>query len=447
MKLTFCGAAEEVTGSSYLLEADGKKVLVDCGLHQGTHYAEERNFEPFPFDPKSLAAVFVTHAHIDHIGRLPKLVKDGFRGKVFSTPPTRDFAELLLLDSEHLLAKDAQERGLEPLYDAEDVKHLMRLWHETEYHQKISVGDVHGELWNAGHILGSAIVRLEAEGKSVVFTGDLGNYPPSIIQTTEFVPKADYVLIDTTYGDRVHEGVAQREEQLGKAVVDAVRLGGVVMIPAFAMERTQDLLYYFNDLVAKRHIPRVPVFIDSPLAIKLTAVYKKYENYFERGAASRVRSGDDIFNFPGLHLTLSKEQSKEINQVAGPKIIIAGSGMSNGGRILHHEKRYLPDPKSTIIFVGYQAVGTLGRQILEGADTIRILQDDVPVRCERKELTGYSAHADQPRLLNWLSKVQGIKKVFAIHGEPQSSHAFADKVRTELRLAAAVPKNGETIVL
>ncbi|MEK7174643.1 MAG: MBL fold metallo-hydrolase [Patescibacteria group bacterium] len=449
MKITFHGGAGSVTGSNYLIEAkDGTKILVDCGMQQGSRFAERQNFEPFPYAPKDIAAVFITHAHIDHIGRLPKLAHDGFEGAVYSTPPTKDFAELLLLDSEHIMMKEAEREGHAPLYNAEDVHTLMKFWHNQHYHEPRAVGPFRITLFDAGHILGSATVLIEADGTSAVFSGDLGNYPAPIIHTTEELPESDYCVIESTYGDRVHEGFAEREEQLEDVIEDTVKKKGVLLIPAFAMERTQDLLYHLNDLVEHGRIPKVPIFIDSPLAIKLSAVYKKYEDYFNKETHDIVKSGDDILNFPGLRLTLTSEQSKEINDVPAPKIIIAGSGMSHGGRILFHEARYLPDPKTTLLFVGYQGQGSLGRRLLDGAESVRIMGAEIPVRCERRSISGYSAHADQPRLLHWLSPRRSrLKKVFVVQGEGESSTALAGKIRDDLALAAMVPKAHESVVL
>src|SRR3989344_4971028 len=305
MNLTFYGGAKSVTGSNYLLESNGKKVLVDCGMQQGSHFAEKKNFEPFPYEPSEIEAVFVTHAHIDHIGLLPKLVKEGFKGKVYSTPATRDFAELMLIDSEHLLGKEAEREGKPPLYNTEDVEKLMKVWEGVEYHSPINVSVFNIELFDAGHILGSAIIRVEAEGKTVVFSGDLRNSPAPIIQPTEKLASADYCLIESTYGDRFHEGLGDRQRDLEAAIEDTVKMGGVLTIPAFALERTQELLFHLNELFEKGKIPEVPVFIDSPLAIKLTAVYRKYEKHFNKEVLKLERAGDDIFNFPGLHFTLT----------------------------------------------------------------------------------------------------------------------------------------------
>lgn len=454
MRLTFYGGAKIVTGSNYLLESrdnssagyGASKILIDCGLYQGSHYAEKKNFEPFPYNPREIDAVFITHSHIDHTGRLPKLFRDGFRGQIISTPPTRDFAELLLFDSEHILEEEARREKQPPICTAEDVHAVTNLWRVVDYHNPIKVGDFKVEFFNAGHILGSSIIKVEAEGKVIVFSGDLGNSPAPIIKETEKIDYADYCLVESTYGDRIHEGVEKRREILEDAVEDVVKRKGVLLIPAFAMERTQDLLYHLNQLVEDGRIPKVPIFIDSPLAIKLTSVYKKYEKYFDKESLEAIRSGDDIFNFKGLHFSLTTAQSKEINDVPPPKVIIAGSGMSHGGRILHHELRYLPDPKNLILFIGYQAKGSLGRAILDGAETVRIFGEEVPVRIEKRAIGGYSAHADQPQLLNWLKPMRhSLKKVFVVQGEEKASYALAQKIKDELAVEAVVPEIGEQV--
>jgi metallo-beta-lactamase family protein len=448
MKLSFYGGVGEATGANYILESGGTKIMVDCGLHQGSHLADRQNFDPFAYDAKSVTAVFITHSHLDHIGRLPSLFRAGFKGTIYSTDATKDFAELMLLDSQRILAQEADREHQPPLYTDEDIASVEGIWKGLRYHEPITVGPFVVELFDAGHILGSAIVKIKAEGKTIIFSGDLGNFPAPIIQQTEFIDAADYCVVESTYGDRVHENVDKRREMLEDAVEDSVRSGGTLMIPTFAMERTQELLYHLHQLFEEGRIPHVPVFIDSPLAIKLTAVYKKYENYFNRETANIAKSGEDILNFPGLRLTLTTEQSKEINDVPPPKIVIAGSGMSNGGRILHHELRYLPDPKSAIIFVGYQAYGSMGRQILDGAKEVRIFGEVVPVRCRVLNIPGYSAHADQPRLLEWLGHMRhSLKKVFVVQGEQQSSETLARKIVDGFAVLAEVPKQNESVEL
>lgn len=448
MKIIFYGGAGSVTGSNYMIESGGTRILVDCGMAQGTSFAEKENFEPFAYDVSSVQAIFITHAHIDHTGKLPKIVKTGFSGKIYSTPPTKDFAELLLIDSEHVLKEEALKNGLPQLYSAEDVEAAMSLWEGVSYHTPIQVGDFTVTLYDAGHILGSATIKIEAEGKSIVFSGDLGNYPAPIIHNTEALPETDYCVIESTYGARVHEDTSKREGELENVMEDIARKGGVLMIPAFAMERTQELLYHFHELISQGRVPKIPIYIDSPLAIKLTAIYKKYERYFNPETFKLVKSGEDILNFPGLHMTLTVEQSKEINDVPPPKIIMAGSGMSNGGRIRHHERRYLPDPKSIILFVGYQAMGTLGRAILEGAKVVRMFGEDVPVRCEIRMISAYSAHADQPRLLAWLKpREKELKRVFVVQGEEGSSEVLAGKIKSDLAVDSYVPKPKEEVVI
>lgn len=451
MKLTFYGGAQIVTGANYLLESGKTKILIDCGLFQGSSYCENLNFEPFPYNPSEISAVFVTHAHVDHIGRLPKLYKAGFRGRVFSTAPTRDFAELVLLDSEHILEEEAVKKHKPPIYNAADVLGLMQNWQGVSYHEKIKMGDLEVELYDAGHILGSSSIFIHGEGKRIVFSGDLGNIPAPLIKPTEYFKEVDYAIIESAYGGRLHEELDRRKEILEDLIEETVKAKGVLMIPAFALERTQELIFELNDLVEHGRIPKVPVFIDSPLAIKLTTLYQKYSmdpNYFNQGAINLIKEGDRIFNFPGLQMTLTTEQSKAINDVPSPKIVIAGAGMSNGGRILHHERRHLSDPKSTILFIGYQASGSLGRLILDGAETVKMFGEDISVRCKIKNISGYSAHADQSQLLKWVEPMRlSLEKVFIVQGEEDQSMALAQKIKDDFAVEGKVPRMGEQVVL
>lgn len=448
MKLTFYGAAKTVTGSNYLLETEKTKILIDCGLHQGSNFCERHNWDPFQYDPQTIDAVFVTHAHIDHTGRLPQLVQRGFQWVVYSTPPTRAASELLLLDSEHLLHQEAQKFGRPVLYDTDDVNQLMKQWRGISYHEPISVGDITVTAYDSGHILGSSFYVLEAEGKTIVFSGDLGNVPMPMLHPTEIIESADYCVMEATYGARVHENLSLRKDELEDAIEEVAKAGGTLIIPAFAMERTQELLFELNDLVQHGRIPTIPIFLDSPLAIKLTTVYQQYKHYLNPETRARMEEGEDIFDFKGLRTTLTTEESKTINNVPSPKVVIAGSGMSNGGRILHHERRYLSDEKSMVLIIGYQSRGSLGRQLLDGEKIVRILGEDVPVRATIRSMSGYSAHADSHQLFEWVRPMRHtLKKLFLVHSEEDQSRPFAGRVIAELAVDAYIPEDGETIVL
>ncbi|MBI5732690.1 MBL fold metallo-hydrolase [Candidatus Jorgensenbacteria bacterium] len=451
MRLTFCGGARSVTGANYLLESGDTKILIDCGLHQGGSYSEKQNFEPFPYKPSEITAVFITHAHIDHVGRLPQFYRAGFRGQIFSTPPTKDFSEVLLLDSEHILYEEAEKHKRPPLYDINDVIRLMPLWHKVSYHNRVTIGNFVIEFYDAGHILGSASIFIEAEGKKIVFSGDLGNNPSPFIKSTEYIENADYALIESVYGNRLHEDLAKRKDILEDMIEETVKTKGTFMIPAFALERTQEMIFELNELVENGRIPRIPVFIDSPLAIRLTSVYQKYSQdptYFNSDSMHLIEKGDAIFNFPGLRMTLTRHQSKEISEVPPPKVIIAGSGMSNAGRILRHEEQYLSDHRNSILIVGHQAKGSLGRQILDGAKSVRIYGNEIPVRCRVKSISGYSAHADQTQLLKWVSPMRlNLKRLFIVQGEEDQAVPLAQKIKDELAVEAEVPSLGESVVL
>lgn len=450
MKILFLGGAQEVTGSNYVLQSGETKLLIDCGLHQGQSSAQKENEKEFDFDPKSITATLITHGHIDHIGRIPQLIKRGFLGHVYSTPPTHDSAYELLLDAHHLMENDATENH-PPLYAIEDIDQAMRQWKTIRYHQKFSIGPFEIEFFNSGHILGSASIVVSAEGKKIVFSGDLGNIPAPLVKDTEYIKDVDYALIESAYGNRAHESVEERKNILEDLIEDTVRLRGTLMIPAFALERTQQLLYEINDLIEHGRIPRIPVFIDSPLAIKLTTVYQKYAHdpeYFDAEAIAKLERDGEIFNFSGLRFTLTKQESKEINNVPPPKVIIAGSGMSNGGRILHHQMRYLSDPQSTILFVGFQSEGTLGRQIINKEPMVTIFGEKIPVRCRVRAIGGYSAHADQPLLIKWIESMRdSVKKVFVVQGEIDQSEPLAAKIRDTFAIDASVPTPGTMVEL
>lgn len=448
MKITFYGGAESVTGAQYMLESEGKKILVECGMTQGSDYCDRKNFEPIPYNPKEVEAVIITHAHIDHIGMLPRLFKEGFQGEVFSTEPTKDFSELLLLDSADILRKEAEKHKKKPLYEEEDINNLMKKWKKMEYYKPFQAGSFLIEFRNAGHILGSASAIIEAEDKKIIFSGDLGNALPSIIKEKDYIKEADFALVESVYGARVHEDAEKRRDELEDFVEEIINDGGTLLIPTFAMERTQELLYELDSLVKKGRIPKVPVYLDSPLAIKLTTIYKKYRSYFREEIIDQIKLGDDIFDFPGLDATLTHEESLKIDEDKRPKIIMAGSGMSQGGRIMRHEMNYLGDEKSGILFAGYQAEGSLGRKIQEGDKKVKVLGKEINVKCKTKTIDGYSAHADQNELINWVSKMAlTVKKVFVTQGDKKSAETLAIKLRDELAIEAEVPKINETVVI
>lgn len=451
-KLTFHGGALSVTGGNYLLETQNSKILVDCGMFQGFREAEEENYEKFPYDASKIDAVFITHAHIDHIGRLPKLIKEGYKGPIYATPPTADLTPVMLEDSQHLLAAEAEDDNHPPLYTEKEVKLTEQQFKGVDYGKDIVVNDdIRVRLRDAGHILGSAIVEVyvteNGEEKKIVFSGDLGNSPAPLLNDIDYIEDADYVLVETVYGDRLHEDKEERKSILENSIEDVVTSGGTLMIPTFALERTQELLYEINSLMKNNRIPQVPIFLDSPLAIKATEVYRKYRKnsmYFNDKTEEFIKEGHNLFQFPNLEITLKTEESKAINEVPAPKVIIAGSGMSTGGRIMHHEIRYLPDPKSMLLIIGYQANRTLGRRLFDGVKEVKIYGQEVSVRAKIRAIGGYSAHADQNGLYEWIANInrgkRELKKVFCIQGEEEAATAFAVRLRDNLAIDAEVPK-------
>ncbi len=457
MKITFYGGVGGiVTGSNYLLESGDLKILIDCGLFQGSKYAETLNYENFPYDPSQLKYVLITHSHVDHMGRLPKLYKYGFRGQVLTTTATKDLIIAALPDTQHRIAEDAKSSGVEPLYEEEDVNNVTQLIHGYEYNDPIDVGGgITVILHDAGHVLGSSIIEVKftddgGKLKKIFFSGDLGNPPTPLLRETEFVEDADYVVIESSYGDRIHEDKSKRKTKLVSVIVDTIKERGTLMIPSFALERTQELLFELNGLINEKVIPHIPVFVDSPLANRLTEVYEKHPEYFNERSNYLIDSGDDIFKFPMLRLTSSIDESKSINNVPPPKIIIAGSGMSNGGRILHHELRYLPDPNSALLIVGYQVAGSLGRRLLDGAKEVSIFGQHVPVNCRIEAIGGYSAHADQPALLKWVKRAntgRTLKKVFVVHGEKDAQNTLSSMISNDLQIEAVVPLSGQSFEL
>ena len=448
VKITFCGGVGSVTGSNFLLEIEGKKILIDCGLVQGIKIADNINWDHFPYDAKDIDILFTTHAHVDHIGRVPKLIHEGFRGKIYSTKPTRALAEFMLQDTTDILSKNT-DLNLDTIYTPENLKLSFSLWQGFEYHEVINITPLlQVQFLNAGHILGSAMILFICNGKKLLFTGDLGNSPSPLLPDTEKVADIDYLIIESVYGDRNHESRNERRKFLEDAIEDNYKRRGTLIIPTFSLERSQELLFELNELVENNRIPVMPIFLDSPLAIRLTEVFKKFKNYLNENAQKRMIEDEYLFDFPGLHSTLKAEESKMINAVPNPKIVIAGSGMSTGGRVVHHERHYLPDANNTLLLTGYQAVGTPGRLIQEGLKTVRISGEDVVVRAHIVTITGYSGHKDSDGLLEFVESMQdALKKVFVVMGEPKSAMFLAQKLRDNLGIDARVPEEGESVTL
>lgn len=440
MKITFCGAAREVTGSSYYVEGDNVRFLVDCGLFQGNKVADEKNQHEFPFDPKKLDFVLLTHAHLDHCGRIPLLCKRGFKGKVYTVEPTVGLARLILEDAAGLIGNEAQENDEEPLYTIANVVEILDRFEGYKYHEPTTVKGVRFEFFDAGHILGSAIIKVVVDGKTIVFSGDLGNPPVPLLKTTEFLKSADYVLIESTYGNRRHEDVHLRTQRLISALRTSVMNNGVLLIPAFAVERTQEILHDINEAVEKGNLPYFPMFLDSPLAIRATEVFKEYSHYYNQQALAELTKDDDLFSFPGLKMTDTTEQSKMINNVPSPKVIMAGSGMMHGGRIRHHLRRYLEEKNCTLLIVGYMVEGSLGRDLYEGAKSIKLFGDRINVNAKVIPIGAFSGHADQPKLLEWLDHfTHKPQRIFVTHGEEQSALDLAESIKKTMGIDTEVP--------
>ena len=446
VKITFCGGTGSVTGANFLLETEGKKILVDCGLTQGTKLADDINWDPFPYNPKEIDILIVTHAHVDHIGRIPKLVNEGFRGKIYSTLPTKSLSLPMLEDTAGILSKNT-EYDLGEIYSPENIKLAMSLWLGFKYHETINITDnLEFSFLNSGHILGSAMVQFILNKKKILFTGDLGNSPSMLLPDTEIVNDIDYLIMESTYGDRNHESRHDRRKNLEIAIEDNYKRKGTLIIPTFSLERSQELLFELNELVENNRIPVMPIFLDSPLAIRLTEIFKQFKDYFNESAQKVMTDDKHIFNFPGLHSTLKSEESKMINSVPNPKVVIAGSGMSSGGRVVHHERHYLPDPNNTLLLLGYQAVGTPGRLIQEGVKTVHITGEDVVVRAHVTTISGYSGHKDSNGLLSFVeNSADSLKKVFVVMGEPKSSMFLVQRLRDNFGIDAYAPDRGESI--
>jgi len=458
VKIRFLGAARTVTGSCFHLSADGTQVLVDCGMYQGRN-SDEVNEAPFAFDPREIDYLLLTHAHLDHSGLIPKLVTSGFRGRIITTTATADLVEIMLYDSAHIQEKDAEwltkknfrtgrDEIVEPLYTADDVTASLPFFDRKTYGVVERLGGgLKYRFVDAGHILGSGSLEIWYKGadreKKIVFSGDVGKNENPIINDPQHVTESDYVLVESTYGNRFHKGMEESIDEMVEAIKTTFKRGGNVLFPAFAVGRTQDILYILNKLTKAGRLRDLDVFVDSPLADKATKIYMAHPEFFDTEAVNtfKFRSAEGM----RIHFTTTVEESQKINKIKSGAIIIAGSGMCEGGRIRHHFKHNLWRSECAVVFTGFQVKGTLGRLIVEGAKTVRVLGEELAVRARVYTIGGFSAHADQKELLEWLGSFQNKPEVFIVHGEETASLEFEKVVQAKLGLTTMIPHKGDEL--
>jgi metallo-beta-lactamase family protein len=458
MKLAFFGAARQVTGSCYYVETNGLRILIDCGLYQERPYLE-RNWSPLPVPPADVDFILLTHAHLDHSGLIPKVVRDGFAGTILTTAATADLLAIALMDAAKIQEEDAaykkkrhQKEGRSglptevPLYTTEDVQMTMPLVEEAAYDEPCKLGrGVSVRFRDAGHILGSAMVELsvgvEEDVRTIIFSGDIGQWGMPFVRDPSVFERADYIVMESTYGDRDHEDPGRVDELLGGIIRETAKAGGNVVVPTFAIERAQDLMFHLSRLVRSKAIPPMPVYLDSPMAREVTEAFERHDEFLDEEARKLFASEEHPFRFPGLVIVRTPEESKAINTARGPTVIMAGSGMCTGGRIKHHLAHNIARPESTILFVGYQARGTLGRQILEKAAQVRLFGQTVPVRARVAKINGFSAHADRKALARWLDGFKTPpRRLFVTHGDADVARTTAERIRQERGWTVEVPE-------
>jgi metallo-beta-lactamase family protein len=464
-KLQFLGAAQNVTGSRHLLEVNGTRLLIDCGLYQERHF-RERNWDPFPIPPDSINAVLLTHAHLDHCGLLPKLVKEGFKGRIYCTSATVELARIILLDSAKIQEEDAEHKRKRhakqgrkgpypevPLYTTDDAEACFPLFSSVEYREAVPLGDgLEATFYDAGHVLGSSIIRAKAhwngQERIILFSGDIGRTNRPILCDPTVFDAADYVLVESTYGDRLHDEAVDVKKTIGNVINSTKKAGGNIIVPSFALERSQEILYYINELLLEKAIPSMKIFLDSPMASRITEVFQHHYELFDEQMSKFIKNFGSPFNLPQVQMAGNAAQSKAINDIKGTVMVIAGSGMCTGGRIKYHLANNISRPQSSIMFVGYQAVGTLGRQIVDGAKTVRILGQQHQVKANIVQAHGFSAHADRFELLTWLKGLKSPPRgIFVVHGEIESASNFSDYLREQTGWNVSVPAYKDEVVL